>query len=96
MNTQKYLIIVGNNVKQLRQRRGLSQEGLAEKASVSRSTIQAVEKGKNIELEHILNIAVALNINPANLFLTEEERHEVTYQAKLFWDEINALRKITK
>ena len=88
MDAQKYLIIVGNNVKQLRLRRELSQGGLAEKANVSRSTIQAIEKGRNIELEHILNIAVALNVNPADLFLTEEDRKEVTYKAKLFWDSI--------
>ena len=84
MKAQDYLKIVGNNIQRLRGK--LSQDRLAKKAGVSRSTIQNIEKGKNIELEHIINIAIALDINPADLFLTEDERHEVSYKAKLFWD----------
>ena len=94
MDTQKHLTIVGNNVKELRLRRGLIQEDLAKKANVSRSTIQAIEKGKNIELEHILRIAEALDVNPADLFLTEKDRNEVTYKAKLFWENLTRIKDL--
>jgi len=85
MSLQKLLKVVGNNIKLFRLRGELSQEKLAKKAGISRSTVQSAEAGKSIEFEHILKIAEALGIHPADLFLTDEDR-QITYKAKLFWE----------
>ena len=86
MSIQNFLYIIGHNIKRLRG--SVSQDELAKKAGVSRSTIQAIERGKSVGLDKILKIAEALDINPADLFLTEEDRSEVTYKAKLFWEKL--------
>ena len=92
MDIQKYLDLIGNNIRQTRVRSGVNQATLAKKAGVSRSTIQSAERGKSIALEHILRIAIALKIDPADLFLTDEDR-QITYKAKLFWESIFNLKK---
>jgi len=54
----------------LRKLRGLSQEGLAEKANISRSHLSSIEAPNIIRpfsLEVLYNIADALDVNPADL-----------------------------
>lgn len=52
-----------------RNKAGLSQEGLAEKAGVHRTYISSVERGqRNVGLDNICRIAEALSISPADLF----------------------------
>ncbi len=77
---------IGINIRRLRG--FMSQDKLAKKAGVSRSTIQAIEGGKSIGLDKLLRIAKALEVNPADLLLSEKDKKEITYKAKLFWDQI--------
>lgn len=59
----------GKKLRELRQRRGLTQEGLAEKAHLHRNYVSDVERGRrNISLLNILELARALNVKPAKLF----------------------------
>ena len=59
----KILIKFGQKVRAERQKQGLSQEGLAEKAGVHRTYIGMIERGeKNITLLNIEKIAKALGI----------------------------------
>lgn len=58
----------GNNVKNYRQGLGISQEALAEKASLHRTYIGSVERGeRNISLENIVQLANALRVSPSEL-----------------------------
>lgn len=75
---------IGNNI--MRLRGGMSQEELAKKARVSRSTIQAIEAGKPISLENLLKIASVLNIEPSDLFISDITRSEITYKHKILLD----------
>ena len=64
------LIQLGITISTFRKFRGLSQEQLAERASVSRSLISSIEAAgiaKSISPEVYNNIAVALEIEPATL-----------------------------
>lgn len=64
------LIQLGLTISTLRKYRGLSQEQLAECASVSRSLISSIEApglAKSFSLEVFYNIADALGIEPAKL-----------------------------
>lgn len=55
---------IGNNVRKFRMKKGLTQEQLAEKASLSPKGIQKVEAGQSgIYLETFIKIAAALEIS---------------------------------
>ena len=62
-------IVVGKRIKQLRNNLGLSQEELADIASLDRTYITSVERGKrNISIVNIDKIARALKINLNEFF----------------------------
>jgi|AntRauMFilla1563_2_1112583.scaffolds.fasta_scaffold03311_2 transcriptional regulator with XRE-family HTH domain len=56
---------LGEACKQLRKASNLSQEELAEALSISRTTIQNIENGKNANLDNILKVANHFNLLPA-------------------------------
>ena len=57
----------GGRVRQARERASLSQEELAERAGLSRSTVQRVEWGVGIKFVHLLCISRALDVPLADL-----------------------------
>lgn len=62
------LIKFGNNVREERLNRGLSQEKFAEKAGVHRTYVGMIERAeKNITLENIEKIANAFGLKPKDL-----------------------------
>lgn len=84
MNIQSHLTVIGTNIKS---RRGvMKQQDLAAKAGVSRSTLSNIENGKSIELDNLLKIAMALEVDPADLFLTDKDRQDISYRTKLIVD----------
>jgi len=69
-------VIVGQNIKRLRTRIGLSQEQLAEAAGIHRTYVSSVERGeRNLSVTNIYRLAQALNVDPRELLrpLTEAE-----------------------
>lgn len=80
----KYFAIISINIKRLRG--GMSEEKLADKAGIARGTIQRLKKSKNISLENLIKIAEALEVSPADLFITDVDRGEITYKHKLLMD----------
>jgi len=83
--------VVGANIIRLRTGAGMSQKELAAKAGAGRSTILAIESGKRCNLVNLIKIADALGINPADLFLTNKDREEITYKTKLLCDKLGAI-----
>jgi transcriptional regulator with XRE-family HTH domain len=68
------LAAVGIAVRQLRLRRGLTQEGLAEAAGIHRTYIGDVERGlRNVSLMNIVRIARALSVESSTLLATMEK-----------------------
>ena len=64
------LIQLGITISTFRKYRGLSQEQLAERASVSRSLISSIEAAgiaKSFSLEEFYNLADAFEIDPTSL-----------------------------
>ncbi len=58
----------GKNIKSFRQKASLSQEQLADLASLHRTYIGSVERGeRNISLENIVQIARALGVEASDL-----------------------------
>lgn len=75
-----YLHIFGANVRAHRQRRGLTQEQLAEAADLHRTYIGAIERGgRNVSIRNIVAIAQALHIEPYELLLYKDSSKEDNY-----------------
>ncbi len=64
-----FIIIFGNNLKKIRQSRGLTQAQLAIDCSFDVSVISRIERGiVNTSLSNLYTIATALNIQVSELF----------------------------
>lgn len=58
----------GDKLRELRKRKGLSQEGLAFKCGLHRTYISDIERGsRNVSLKNIERIAKALGMKPQDL-----------------------------
>jgi transcriptional regulator with XRE-family HTH domain len=65
---KKYLQLVGNNIRKMRDKKGISQQELADSSDVAKSTIQRIEKGDmNPSLLTIRSISVALEVELSEL-----------------------------
>jgi transcriptional regulator with XRE-family HTH domain len=61
-------LLFGSNIRQIRKVKGISQEQLADLASLHRTYIGSVERGeRNISLENIVTLANALEVSPCEL-----------------------------
>lgn len=69
MEKESILLAFGQRVQELRKKRNLSQEQLADMSGVHRTYIGMVERAeKNITLRNIKKIAEALGVNIKDLF----------------------------
>jgi len=89
---KRYVLIVAANIKI---RRGLmTQEALAKKAGVSRTVVQRAESGLSIQFDNLLKIAHALGVDPADLYLTEDDQRTFNMKTKKLVDALyDALTK---
>lgn len=63
-----YSIRFGERIKELREKYGLSQEGLADAADLHRTHISLIERGqRSVRLETIEKLAIALGVQPSAL-----------------------------
>lgn len=85
VNSNDIKLILGNNLKRLRQASGLSQEKLAELVNLERETISAIEIGRAFtSSEALAKFANFFNIEPSTLL-----KPNFVYNS----DKINDLRK---
>ncbi|PAZ13309.1 transcriptional regulator [Streptomyces sp. SA15] len=66
-----------DNIRKYRRTAGLSQEGLAEAADLSLSTVRKVEQGGDVRVETLHALARALGVSTSALFATEAPRSVV-------------------
>lgn len=67
------VVLLGQNVRRLRQQRGLSQEELALDAGMKRSYLSDLERGtRNPSVKALGRLAEALEVDPA-ILLTQEQ-----------------------
>ncbi|MEC2799057.1 helix-turn-helix transcriptional regulator, partial [Bacillus thuringiensis] len=64
-----FLKLVGENIRILRKKRGLTQEELAERINLQQAYIGGIERGeRNISMLTLQKIAVGLEISPDKIF----------------------------
>lgn len=69
MNKEKILKKFGQRIKEIRQKKNISQEKLAFKAEMDRTYIGGIERGeRNVSLINIIKISKALEVAPRELF----------------------------
>lgn len=69
MTTRSVKSQFGASLRRLREKRGYSQEELAERAGLHRNYVGGVERGeRNVALENIVKLAKALAVGPKDLF----------------------------
>lgn len=74
---QKILLNFGAKVREIRKKRGISQEELAHKADLHRTYVGMIERAeKNITLINIEKIANALEVDISDLFKLYNENRE--------------------
>jgi len=67
----------GERIKELRKKKGLSQEKLAFEANLDRTYIPSIEKGdRNVSIEVIEKLANALEISPSELLEFEDSENK--------------------
>ena len=60
---------LGNRIRELRAKRGLSQEALADAARIGRSYMSGIERGvRNCSTLHLIRLARALDVGVGDLF----------------------------
>ncbi len=72
---------IAKNVVRLRSKRQMSQQDLADKAGIARPTLYRIEAGLGSNLQNLIKLAKALDVSPADLFITDEQLEAVNYQA---------------
>ncbi|MFB6556294.1 helix-turn-helix domain-containing protein [Streptomyces sp. NPDC056405] len=68
---------LADNVKKYRRTAGLSQEGLAEAADLSLSTVRKAEQGGHVSMDTLAALAGALGVSTSDLFASEAPRSVV-------------------
>lgn len=63
--------MIKNRLKELRSERGISQEELAEKSGISRTTLSKIENNEEISVNTrtIAKLAEVFNVKPSDIFL---------------------------
>jgi transcriptional regulator with XRE-family HTH domain len=63
-----YLKVLGNRIRELREKRGLSQEAFADEAGIDRSYVSGIERGvRNVGVLQLVKIAVTFDVPPGTL-----------------------------
>ena len=66
MDIDHYLLEVGQGLRAIRKKRGLSQEALADKAGLDRAHLGRIERGeRNVSLLNLVRIANGLSVPPS-------------------------------
>lgn len=96
--THKIDILVGENIRGIRQMQGLSQEELAVKVGISYQQLQKYEKAENrISASRLFDVAQALDNMPISTFYNQIARSDVINRTTTHLvNEFNRMKKTNK
>lgn len=68
------LKVIGENLRNIRERKGLKRPYIAEKANISERTYADIERGSTkMRIDTLLNICKALDVTPNEFLINEEQ-----------------------
>lgn len=71
--SDKDLIILGKTIRELREKKNLSQEDLCVKANVDRTYISDIERGeRNFGIKFLIKLSKALEVKPSQILKSIE------------------------
>lgn len=80
-----FSVALGNRIKELRKKKGFSQERLSEKADISSKYLGEIERGKvNISTLVLYNLATALEVSVSDLVQSEQEKINFEKEVEAF------------
>lgn len=86
--------VIKNNIKELRKKRGLTQQQLAEKIGVSQVHMGRLESNaRSMDLEQVEMIAAALGVKPFDILPQEWQPEEITPEER---EMLRMVRKMSK
>jgi transcriptional regulator with XRE-family HTH domain len=69
ISQHSYRSVFGKRLRDVRERRGLSQEALAGLAGLHRTYVSSIERGqRNVGLDNVIRLAAALDVPPSAFF----------------------------
>lgn len=78
-NFQSHIIEIGNRLKLYRVNMGLSQQDLAEKTGISVRSISRFEQGNSVQLEILVKILIALQLQDNLELLIPDQKQRPSY-----------------
>ena len=85
--------VIKNNIKELRKKRGLTQQQLAEKIGISQVHLGRLESNaRSMDLEQVEKIAAALGVKPFDILPQEWQPEEITPEER---EILRMIRKTT-
>lgn len=80
-----FSIALGNRIKELRKKKGFSQERLSEKADISSKYLGEIERGRvNISALVLYNLATALEVSVSDLIQSEQQKINFEKEVEAF------------
>ncbi len=77
MQQSPLLLQLGAAIRSIRHERGLSQEGLADKAGLDRTYVGGIERGeRNFSILNLEKISKALGVNVSTFFVNQSDSDE--------------------
>ncbi len=74
MNSEKFILRLGQVIRQRRKKLGFSQESFAERVGLHRTYIGAIERGeRNISLQNLIRISGSLDLSLSSLIALAED-----------------------
>ncbi len=87
VSCEAYYYRIGSSIRRNRQKRGLTQEELAEAAGLSLKMVQKIEGGqKGFRMETVIRIAETLDISIGSLIDTQREDERTLICREMFYE----------
>lgn len=86
-------ILLGKRIKELRNKRGFSQQELAEMVNIDQRSLSSIECGNTFPSKSLLQLSKALNVEPNELFEFDSVRLGISEMKKYIVSNLDNLEK---
>lgn len=89
--------LLGNKIREIRIKKGFTQETLAEKLNLSAKSLSQIELGNNfVSAETLSKLCSTLDVKPKTLFDFDENNSLINYPVEIISEKIKNNKKLLK